>query len=94
MAKQWFPLMIAAALLGLTNVAAWAEETAAERPASRTSEFLSRRQSRGAHLDDRLSAAVDAAKAAWPGVLSGRKQDVESYNTALAQVVAALQGRR
>ncbi len=93
MAKQW-RLAVVAACLTPTGVAAWAEETPAERPASRTSELLARGQSRGGHLDDRLSAALDAAKAAWSGMLSGNKRQVESYNTAVAQIVATLQGQR
>lgn len=73
----------------------WAEETAAaELPTLQESELLPRRQPGRFRPDERLSAALGAARAAWPGVIDGNKRDGEIYNTALAQVVAALQDRR
>ena len=86
---------MAAAFLALTGGTTWAEETAvAELPALQASEPLPRRQPGRVRPDERLSAALGAAKAAWPGMIDGNKRDGEIYNTALAQVVAALQDRR
>jgi pimeloyl-ACP methyl ester carboxylesterase len=85
---------MAAAFLALTGVV-WAEEIAeTQLPGQGASESATRRQSHGVRSDDRLSAALGAAKTAWPGMIEGNKRDAETYNAALAEVVAALQERR
>jgi hypothetical protein len=93
-AKQWRPALVAACL-ALPGVAVWADEApSAEPPALRSSEPQPRRQPGRAHADERLSEALSAAKAAWPGMMEGSKRESENYNTALARIVAAMQERR
>ena len=55
---------------------------------------MARRQSSGARFDERLYAALSAAKAAWPGMIAGNKREGENYKKALAEVVAGVQERR
>ena len=94
MAKRWLPAIVAV-LLVLTERASSAEEASpAESPAVQTTEPQPRRQSSGPRLDERLNAALSAAKAAWPGMVEGNKREVENYNRALTQVVAGLPARR
>ena len=69
MAKRWLPAIVAA-VWALTGGAVCAEETAtAERPVLRTAEVLARRQAVVTRFDERLSAALSAAKAAWSGMI-------------------------
>lgn len=94
MAKRWLPAIVAA-VWALTGGAVCAEETAtAERPVLRTAEVLARRQAVVTRSDERLSAALSAAKAAWSGMIEGNKRDGENYKKALAEVVAVVQERR
>ncbi len=94
MVKRWC-LSIVAAFWALTGGTVCAEETAtAERPVLRTAEVLARRQAVVTRSDERLSAALSAAKAAWSGMIEGNKRDGENYNKALAEVVAVVQERR
>jgi hypothetical protein len=93
-AKRWLPAIVAA-VWALTGGAVCAEETAtAERPVLRTAEVLARRQAVVTRFDERLSAALSAAKAAWSGMIEGNKRDGENYKKALAEVVAVVQERR
>ena len=64
------------------------------RAVLRTAEVLARRQAVVTRFDERLSAALSAAKAAWSGMIEGNKRDGENYKKALAEVVAVVQERR
>ena len=92
--KRWCPSIVAA-FWALTGGTVCAEEAAtAERPVLRTAEVLARRQAVVTRSDERLSAALSAAKAAWSGMIEGNKRDGENYNKALAEIVAVMQERR
>ena len=85
MVKRWCPSIVAA-FWALTGGTVCAEEAiTAERPVLRTAEVLARRQAVVTRSDERLSAALSAAKAAWSGMIEGNKRDGENYNKALAE---------
>jgi hypothetical protein len=86
--------MVAACLALISDVVCGQEAATAESAVLERSEPLPRRQSGRAHPDERLSEALNAAKAAWPGMIEGNKLDVEKYNTALARILSSMQERR
>jgi hypothetical protein len=93
-AKRLGQAMVAACLALISDVVCGQEAATAESAVLERSEPLPRRQSGRAHPDERLSEALNAAKAAWPGMIEGNKLDVEKYNTALARILSSMQERR
>ncbi|GAT35324.1 alpha/beta hydrolase family protein [Terrimicrobium sacchariphilum] len=62
-----------------------------EIPTLRAQELLLRSQPRNVRPAERLSLALGAAQAAFPGMAAGNRRDIELYSAAVSQVVATIQ---
>jgi len=61
-----------------------------EIPTLRAQELLLRSQPRSVRPVERLSLALGAARAAFPGMVAGNRRDIEIYSAAVDQVVRTL----
>lgn len=61
-----------------------------EIPTLRAQELLLRSQPRNVRPSERLSLALGAARAAFPGMASGNRRDIELYSAAVDQVLRTL----